>query len=100
MSSVTEGAGHVAARRDGVRPKAVVASAPAASRKWSRTASTGLLVPPRDASALERRRSSGVLRDQALAGASAAAGRARVELRFTADRMVQETLDVYERLRA
>jgi glycosyltransferase involved in cell wall biosynthesis len=56
-------------------------------------------VPPRDASALGAAIIR-LLRDPALAGRLAAAGRARVEQRFTADRMVQETLDVYQRLRA
>ena len=60
---------------------------------------TGLLVPPRDATALGAAIVR-LLRDPALTDRLAAAGRARVERRFTADRMVQDTLDVYRRLRA
>ena len=58
---------------------------------------TGLLVPPRDPDALARgiRR---LLTDPALAGRFARAGRTRVEQRFTTERMVAETLAVYERL--
>jgi glycosyltransferase involved in cell wall biosynthesis len=57
-----------------------------------------LLVPPRDATALGAAVIR-LLRDPAPHGRLAAAGRARVEKRFTADRMVQDTLDVYHRLR-
>jgi glycosyltransferase involved in cell wall biosynthesis len=59
---------------------------------------TGLLVPPRDASALGAAIVR-LLRDPVLTDRLARAGRDRVERRFTADRMVQETLGVYERLR-
>ena len=45
-------AGHVAARRDGLRQADRRDRRPAASRKSSRTATTGLLVPPRDHEAL------------------------------------------------
>jgi glycosyltransferase involved in cell wall biosynthesis len=78
--------------------KAVVASAVGGIPEVVEDGVTGVLVPPRDASALSAALIR-LLRDQALAERLGAAGRARVEQRFTADRMVQETLDVYERLR-
>lgn len=56
---------------------------------------TGLLVPPRDSQALERaiRR---VLHDPGLAVKMGKAGRARVAARFTAGRMVHETVTALE----
>ncbi len=79
--------------------KAVVASAVGGIPEVVEPEVTGLLVPPRDASALGAAIVR-LLRDPSLAARFAAAGRARVEQRFTAERMVQETLDVYHRLRA
>jgi glycosyltransferase involved in cell wall biosynthesis len=59
---------------------------------------TGLLVPPRDhhamAAAIVR-----LLKDAALRDRMGAAARALVRKKFSAERMVQETLRVYERLR-
>ena len=98
MPSITEGLG--TSILDAMAcTKAVVASDVGGIPEVVERDVTGLLVPPRDASAL----SAAVirlLRDPALAGRLGGAGRARVERRFTADRMVQETLDVYHRLRA
>jgi glycosyltransferase involved in cell wall biosynthesis len=58
---------------------------------------TGLLVPVRDheamAGAIVR-----LLRDEALRARMGAAGEARVRERFSAERMVQDTLAVYERV--
>ena len=58
---------------------------------------TGILVPPKDpdrlAQAIVR-----MMQDRALAASMADAGYARVTERFTVERMVEETLAVYERL--
>lgn len=98
MPSITEGLG--TSILDAMAcSKAVVASAVGGIPEVVETGITGLLVPPRDASAL----GSAIvrlLRDPALTGRLAQAGRASVERRFTADRMVEDTLDVYRRLRA
>jgi L-malate glycosyltransferase len=95
MPSITEGLGTslldamacerpIVASRVGGIPEVVVDGA------------TGLLVPPRDpdslAEAIVR-----LLEDRALAARLAGAGLARVRERFTVDRMVDETLDVYRR---
>ena len=98
MPSITEGLG--TSILDAMAcSKAVVASAVGGIPEVVEREATGLLVPPRDASALGAAIVR-LLRDPALAARFAAAGRARVEQRFTAERMVQETLDVYHRLRA
>jgi len=98
MPSITEGLGTsiLDAMACG---KAVVASAVGGIPEVVAPEETGLLVPARNPTAL----AAGVVRllgDRALAERFGAAGRARVEQRFTAERMVQETLDVYRRLRA
>jgi glycosyltransferase involved in cell wall biosynthesis len=58
---------------------------------------TGFLVPPRDheamAAAIIR-----LLKDEGLRKRMGAAGRARAESRFSAERMVQDTLRVYQRV--
>ena len=59
---------------------------------------SGLLVAPRDATALAAAIRS-LLQDQALASWLATAGRERVE-RFGAETMVQKTMDLYEELTA
>jgi glycosyltransferase involved in cell wall biosynthesis len=98
MPSITEGLG--TSILDAMAcSKAVVASAVGGIPEVVDTEVTGLLVPPRDASALGAAIVR-LLRDPALADRFARAGRASVERRFTADRMVQETLDTYRRLRA
>jgi glycosyltransferase involved in cell wall biosynthesis len=98
MPSITEGLGTSILDAMACR-KAVVASAVGGIPEVVEDGRTGLLVPPRDASALGAAIVR-LLQDPALAGRLAAAGRGRVEQRFTADRMVQDTLDVYRRLRA
>jgi glycosyltransferase involved in cell wall biosynthesis len=97
MPSITEGLG--TSILDAMAcSKAVVASAVGGIPEVVEPEVTGLLVPPRDATALGAAIVR-LLRDPSLAGRFAAAGRARVEEQFTADRMVQETLDLYRRLR-
>ena len=98
MPSITEGLG--TSILDAMAcTKAVVASDVGGIPEVVERDVTGLLVPARDASALRRRRHPAAARPGAHRPPGAA-GRARVERRFTADRMVQETLDVYRRLRA
>ena len=98
MPSITEGLG--TSILDAMAcTKAVVASDVGGIPEVVDRDVTGLLVPARDASALGAAVIR-LLRDPALTSRLAAAGRARVERRFTADRMVQETLDLYRRLRA
>jgi glycosyltransferase involved in cell wall biosynthesis len=60
---------------------------------------TGLLVPPRDPAALADAITA-LVRDPDRARAMGEAGRRRVEEHFTADRMVAETLAIYEGLLA
>lgn len=96
MSSVTEGLGTslldamacrrpIVATRAGGIPEVVV------------DGETGLLVPPRDARAMAAALVR-LLTDERLRRQIAEAGRARVEARFTVERMVQQTLDVYARV--
>jgi L-malate glycosyltransferase len=96
MPSITEGLGTsiLDAMACG-RP--VVASAVGGIPEVVETEVTGLLVPPRDATALGAAIVR-LLRDSSEAARLAQAGRARVEASFTADRMVQQTLGVYQRL--
>jgi glycosyltransferase involved in cell wall biosynthesis len=98
MPSITEGLGTsiLDAMACG---KPVVASAVGGIPEVVAPEETGLLVPPRDPSAL----GAAIIRllgGRALAARMGEAGRARVEQRFTAERMVQETLDLYRRMRA
>jgi glycosyltransferase involved in cell wall biosynthesis len=60
---------------------------------------TGLLVPPADSAALAAAIRA-VLTDQPLAQRLAAAGRARVEQEFSAAKMVQQVISVYDELLA
>lgn len=60
---------------------------------------TGLLVPPANSAALATAIRS-VLTDRPLAQRLAAAGRARVEQEFSATKMVQQVIDVYDELLA
>jgi glycosyltransferase involved in cell wall biosynthesis len=94
MSSVTEGLGTslldamaanraIVATRAGGIPEVVV------------DGETGLLVPPRDARALAGAILD-LLRDEPRRRQFADAGFARVRLRFSVDRMIEETLRVYE----
>jgi glycosyltransferase involved in cell wall biosynthesis len=96
MSSVTEGLGTslldamacgkpVVATRTGGIPEVVV------------DGQTGLLVPPRDHQAMAQAIVS-LLNDELLRQRMGAAGLARARKRFSAERMVQETLRVYQRV--
>jgi glycosyltransferase involved in cell wall biosynthesis len=96
MSSVTEGLGTslldamacgkpIVATRTGGIPEVVVDGL------------TGLLVPPRDHEGLARAIVA-LLQDERARRAMGAAGLARVRERFSVERMVQETLGVYERV--
>jgi glycosyltransferase involved in cell wall biosynthesis len=96
MSSVTEGLGTslldamaagkpVVATRAGGIPEVVI------------DGETGFLVPPRDHDAMAGAIVK-LLKDDALRYGMGKAGRARVQTVFSAERMVQETLRVYERV--
>jgi glycosyltransferase involved in cell wall biosynthesis len=96
MSSVTEGLGTslldamacgkpVVATRTGGIPEVVVDE------------QSGLLVPPRDHQAMALAIVS-LLNDEALRQRMGAAGLARARKRFSAERMVQETVRVYQRV--
>ena len=98
MPSITEGLGTSILDAMACR-KAVVASAVGGIPEVVDPEVTGLLVPPRDPGALGTAIVR-LLRDQALTHRLGEAGRSRVEARFSAERMVQETLAVYTRLRA
>ena len=98
MSSVTEGLGHVAARRDGLRQAGRRDQRPAASRRWSSTARPDFSCR-RAITRRWRRAIVRLLKDEALRqrmGDSRPA-RGRRQL-FSAERMVQDTLRVYERV--
>ncbi len=93
MSSVTEGLGTslldamaaarpIVATRTGGIPEVVI------------DGETGLLVPPRDAKALAEAILR-MLKDRPGRERAAQAGFARVRERFSADRMVEQTLEVY-----
>jgi glycosyltransferase involved in cell wall biosynthesis len=96
MSSVTEGLGTslLDAMASG---KAIVATSTGGIPEVVVDGTTGLLVPPRDhqamASAIVR-----LLQDAELRQRMGAAGLARVGHHFSAERMVQSTVRVYERL--
>jgi glycosyltransferase involved in cell wall biosynthesis len=60
---------------------------------------TGLLVPPANPTALAAAIRS-VLADRSLAQRLASAGRARVEQEFSATKMVQQVISVYDELLA
>ena len=95
MSSVTEGLGtSILDAMASARP--VVATAAGGIPEVVQDGETGILVPPRDheamADAVVR-----LLRDPPLRQRMGAAGLSLVHARFSAERMVQETLRVYER---
>jgi glycosyltransferase involved in cell wall biosynthesis len=76
--------------------KPVVASdLPTGVRAVNRDGITGLLVPPGDPDALARALNT-LLRDDGLRADMGEAARRRVEKEFAADRMVAETLSVYD----
>ena len=96
LSSVTEGLGTslldaMAAERP------VVATRAGGIPEVVADGETGLLVPPRDGVALAAAILE-MLRDPARRQRCGAAGLARVRERFTVDRMVDQTLDVYDAL--
>jgi len=95
MSSVTEGLG--TSLLDAMAcGKPIVATTAGGMPEVVADGQTGLLVPPRDheamAEAIVR-----LLRDPLARAEMAAAGLARVRARFSAERMVDDTLNVYKR---
>jgi glycosyltransferase involved in cell wall biosynthesis len=98
MSSVMEGLG--TSLLDAMAcAKAVVATLAGGIPEVVSDRETGLLVAPRDAPAMARAIIRLLERDD-LRQTLGQAGRARLLARFTVERMVQETLDVYARLLA
>ena len=98
MSSVTEGLG--TSLLDAMAcERPIVATRAGGIPEIVEDGVTGLLVPPRDHTALAEAIVR-ALRDEALRRRMAAAGLARVRERFTVERMVCETAAVYETLRA
>jgi glycosyltransferase involved in cell wall biosynthesis len=96
MSSVTEGLGTslLDAMASG---KAVVASSTGGIPEVVADGETGILVPPRDAEALAHAIVA-LLTDDALRTRMGAAGQRRARELFSAERMVEETVGVYERV--
>jgi L-malate glycosyltransferase len=96
MSSVTEGLG--SALLDAMAAgRPIVATRAGGIPEVVADGETGLLVPPRDSRALADAILA-LLRDPARREALARAGRLRVAERFSVDRLVDGTLDVYERV--
>ena len=96
MSSVSEGLG--TSLLDAMAcAKPVVATTAGGMPEVVIDGKTGLLVPPRDDEAMARA-IIGLLRDPALRVRMGEAGQARVRERFSSERMVQDTLDVYQRV--
>ena len=96
MSSVTEGLGtSILDAMASSRP--VVATSAGGIPEIVQDGETGILVPPRDheamADAIVR-----LLKDEALRRQMGAAGLSLASARFSAERMVQETLQVYQRV--
>ena len=96
MSSITEGLG--TSLLDAMAAaKPIVATTAGGIPEVVVHGETGFLVPPRDheamAEAIVR-----LLKDEGLRKRMGQAGRARAEIRFSAERMVQETLRVYQRV--
>lgn len=96
MSSVTEGLGSALLEAMAAGPP-VVATAAGGIPEVVKDGETGVLVPPRDAPALAAA-ILGLLRDAGRRERLSQAARARVHECFSADRMVDATLAVYERL--
>jgi glycosyltransferase involved in cell wall biosynthesis len=96
MSSVTEGLG--TSLLDAMAcGKPVVATTAGGIPEVVVDGTTGFLVPPRNHEAMADAIVA-LLLDESLRGRMAAAGEARVRDRFSAERMVQETLALYERV--
>jgi glycosyltransferase involved in cell wall biosynthesis len=96
MSSVTEGLG--TSLLDAMAcGKPIVATTAGGMPEVVADGRTGLLVPPRDHTTMAEALIK-LLTDPALRAEMGAAGLARVRTRFSAERMVQDTLDVYKRV--
>ena len=96
MSSLTEGLG--TSLLDAMAcGKPIVATTAGGIPEVVADGKTGLLVPPRDHEAMANAIMT-LLRDEGLRRAMGAAGDARVRDRFSAERMVQDTLAVYQRV--
>ena len=96
MSSVTEGLG--TSLLDAMAcGKAVVATTAGGIPEIVVDGETGLLVPPRDHAAMARAIVT-LLKDDALRRRMGDAGLARARARFSAERMVAGTLEIYERV--
>jgi glycosyltransferase involved in cell wall biosynthesis len=96
MSSVTEGLG--TSLLDAMAcAKPIVATTAGGMPEVVADAETGLLVPPRDDQALAAAIVS-LLQDEPRRRALGEAGARRVRERFSAERMVQETLELYRRV--
>jgi glycosyltransferase involved in cell wall biosynthesis len=96
MSSLTEGLG--TSLLDAMAAgKPVVATSVGGIPEVVVDGETGFLVPPRDHEAMARAIVR-LLNDEPLRRRMGDAGRARVQSRFSAERMAQETLEVYRRL--
>jgi L-malate glycosyltransferase len=96
MSSVTEGLG--TSLLDAMAcGKPIVATTAGGMPEVVRNGETGLLVPPRDHEAMAAAIVK-LLTDEPMRRAMGAAGEARVQEHFSAERMVQDTLAVYRRV--
>jgi len=96
MSSVTEGLG--TSLLDAMAcGKPIVATTAGGMPEVVADGRTGILVPPRDHAAMAEALIR-LLSDAALRAEMGAAGVARARARFSAERMVQDTLDVYKRV--
>ena len=96
MSSVTEGLG--TSLLDAMAcGKPIVATTAGGMPEVVRNGETGLLVPPRDHEAMAAAIVT-LLTDESMRRAMGAAGQARVQEHFSAERMVQDTLAVYRRV--
>jgi glycosyltransferase involved in cell wall biosynthesis len=96
MSSVTEGLG--TSLLDAMAAgKPVVATMTGGIPEVVVDEETGFLVPPRDHAAMAEAIVA-LLKDEALRRRTGEAGRARACTLFSAERMVQETLRVYQRV--
>ncbi|HEX6322653.1 MAG TPA: glycosyltransferase [Vicinamibacterales bacterium] len=96
LSSVTEGLGTALLDAMACR-RAVVATRTGGVDEAVAEDRTGLLVEPHDEPALARA-IIGLLGDEAARRRMGEAGRARVEEKFSVERMVADTLDAYERV--
>jgi len=98
MSSVTEGLG--TSLLDAMAcSRPIVATTAGGIPEIVEENVNGLLIPPRDASALAAAIVR-LLQDRALQARLGAAGFARVQARFTVERMVAETAETYQKVRS